>query len=84
MDKATFDYRKLRGRIKEKFATEQTFANAMGLGRVSLSGRLNNKMQFTQQEIRRAHEVLEIPACEIPTYFFKEKVQESEQNEIGA
>ena len=34
-----FDYSKLRGRIKEIFGTQDAFADAVGIGRVSLSKR---------------------------------------------
>ena len=66
-----FDYSKLRGRIKEKFGTQDRFANALGIGRVSLSQRLNNSLGFSQEEILRAAELLEIPTEEIPAYFFR-------------
>lgn len=66
-----FDYRKLRGRIKERFGTQDAFAAAMGIGRVSLSQRLNNSLGFSQREILRAAELLEIPTEEIPDYFFR-------------
>ena len=78
MQDFTFDYRKLRGRIREKYKTESAFAQAVGIGRVSLSERLNNKMDFTRLEIKKACEVLDLSAKEIPLYFFTEKVQKSE------
>ena len=42
-----FDYSKLRGRIKEKYDTQDAFADAIGIGRVSLSKRLNNQLELT-------------------------------------
>lgn len=65
------DYRKLKGRIKEKYDTQDRFAKALGIGRVSLSQRLNNNLDFSQKEILRASELLEIPTEEIPAYFFR-------------
>ena len=76
-----FDYGKLRGRIREKCKTEGEFAKAMGIGRVSLSGRLNNKADFTRLEIARACEVLALEDSEISEYFFAKKVQVSELDE---
>jgi len=35
-----YDYRKLRGRIKEKFGTQAAFAKVMGLSDVSVSNKL--------------------------------------------
>lgn len=66
-----FDYSKLKGRIKEKYDTQDRFAKSLGIGRVSLSQRLNNNLDFSQKEILRASELLEIPTEEIPVYFFQ-------------
>lgn len=66
-----FDYCKLKGRIKEKFGTQDNFADALGIGRVSLSQRLNNKLEFSQCEMIRSCELLGFPPSEIPGYFFK-------------
>lgn len=65
-----FDHSKLRGRIKEKYGTESEFANALGIGRVSLSQRLNNILEFTRQEIYMCSILLDFPAEQIPEYFF--------------
>ena len=73
-----FDYSKLRGRIREKFGTEQNFARAMGMGRVSLSMKLNNEGDFTRKQMLRAAELLGLDAGEIPEYFFKVEVQKRE------
>jgi hypothetical protein len=75
----TFDYSKLRGRIREKFKTESAFGTAIGLSHNSLSKKLNGKIMFVQNEIDKAIVLLEIPDAEISTYFFTEKVQETEQ-----
>ncbi len=69
-----FDYSKLRGRIKEIFGTQDAFADAVGIGRVSLSKRLNNTLEFTQDEMKKSAAVLKFPPEEIPVYFFAEKV----------
>lgn len=72
----SFDYSKLRGRIREKFTTEGAFAEAMNFSKQTLSAKLNNKALFTQDEIRAASSILLIQTAEIPAYFFTEKVQE--------
>lgn len=74
----SFDHSKLRGKIKEKYGTQDDFAAALGIGRVSLSQRLNNILDFTRREIDKSCELLEIPKEEIPIYFFVIKVQEHE------
>ena len=71
-----FNYAKLRGRIKEIFDTETTFAKNLGISQTSLSQKLNNKVEFTQKEIEKAIELLHIPKEEIPMYFFTPLVQE--------
>jgi len=65
-----FDYRKLRGKIKEKYLTQDNFAKELGMGRVSLSQRLNNILEFSQNEIFTACNLLDIELKDIPEYFF--------------
>lgn len=69
-----FDYSKLKGKIKEVYNTQDKFALALGIGRVSLSQRLNNYLDFSQAEIYRSCEVLGIEESKIPEYFFTIKV----------
>lgn len=65
-----WDYSKLRGKIKEKCGTQDVFAKKIGIGRVSLSQRLNNQSEFSQEEIFSACKVLDISKENIPIYFF--------------
>lgn len=65
-----WDYSKLRGKIKEICGTQDVFAEKLGIGRVSLSQRLNNLLEFSQEEMYRACEILGIPLVELPVYFF--------------
>lgn len=69
-----WDYSKLRGKIKEVCGTQDIFAERLGIGRVSLSQRLNNLLEFTQEEMYKACEILGIPLIELPVYFFTNKV----------
>lgn len=73
-----FDFRRLRGKIREVYGTERAFAKALKIGRVSLSHRINNKLEFTAKEIYSSCTLLSIPLSEIPSYFFVEQVQKSE------
>lgn len=68
-----FDYSKVRGKIKEVYKTQSAFASAMGMSPVSLSEKLNNKVQFSQKEIDKACVLLQIAKEEIPIYFFYPK-----------
>jgi len=69
-----FDYSKLRGRIREVFNTQENFAKNIEISTVSLSAKLNGKVQFTQVEIAKSIKMLEIGNSEISDYFFKQKL----------
>lgn len=73
-----FDYTKLRSRIKEVLGTQDQYAKALGLGRVSVSQSLNNQREFSAGEMLRTAQVLHFPVSEIPDYFFNQKVQKRE------
>lgn len=66
----SFMYGKLRDRIATRYSTMAAFADALGIGRATLSLKLNNQSSFTASEISRACVLLEIPASEIGDYFF--------------
>ena len=65
-----FNYAELRGRIRARFSTQADFAKALGKSESSVSKKLNGQSEWDAGEIRKACEVLDIPAAEIPTYFF--------------
>ena len=64
----SWKYDKLRGKIKEVCGTQDAFAEKLGIGRVSLSQRLNNQLEFSQCEI------LNIDLSDMRAYFFTQKV----------
>ena len=66
----TFDHNKLKGRIVEKFRTQGLFSKELGVSERTLSLKLNNKIFFSQDEIYKSCEILEINKEEIPVYFF--------------
>lgn len=70
-----FDFSKLRGRIIEKFGTCERFAEEVGRSKSWISARLNNVIPWGADEIRDVcrSELLDIPAEEIPVYFFTQK-----------
>ena len=74
MGRLVFDYSKLRGRIVEKFGQNRYFASAIGISYTALSTKLNNKCYFSQAEILRAIDVLEIEPGSVSTYFFAVKL----------
>lgn len=73
-----FDYRKLRGRIREKFGSEKFFSSAMGWSERTTSFKLNGIRPWKQQEIMRAIELLDLSKEDIHLYFFTVKVQNFE------
>lgn len=70
-----YDYRKLRGKIREVFGTQSIFARELGLSEASLSAKLNNVVEWTQEEIETSVHILGIPWKELPEYFFTPKVE---------
>ena len=66
----TFNYSKLRGRIREIYQTESNFAKSLGISSVSLSGKLNNKVGFSSTEIMKSLKLLDIDVEEVGLYFF--------------
>ena len=66
-----YEYRKLRGRIIERYGTQGEFAKAIGLSRTGLSNKLTCKSGFTQSDIVKWADKLGIEQDEYPSYFFE-------------
>ena len=66
----SYDYGKLKGRIKEKFGNQENFALAMGIGLSTLNLKLNNRAEWSQEEMKLSMILLEEPISDIPLYFF--------------
>lgn len=73
--KITYDFSKLRGKVKEKLGSQALFAMKIGWSERTASLKLNGKKEWKQREIVKACKVLSIPEREISTYFFTVKVQ---------
>lgn len=65
-----YDYSKLKGKLREKALVYKAFAEILGLSESSVSERLNNNAQFTQEEMEKTMLFLEIPLEEVERYFF--------------
>lgn len=65
-----FEYGKLKGRIVEKYGTRGKFAEAAGISEVTVSKKLNEKTQFSQEDIVLWCRLLDIPILEAGSYFF--------------
>lgn len=70
-----YDYRKLRGRIIEKYGTLKNFALDMKWSERTLSLKMNCKVFWKQPEIMKATKLLDIPNDEVTKYFFTQNVQ---------
>ena len=70
MKKIKFNYSKLRGRITEKCGTQQAFAKLLGIAECTLTSKLNGYTYFSQKEILRSMEILDIIPEEVTMYFF--------------
>lgn len=64
------NYAKLRGRIREKFGSQDNFAAAMNMDRSTLSLKLNGKSDWTRLEIEKSCMLLHVPLAEAHAYFF--------------
>lgn len=74
-----FDLSKLNGRIVEKFGTREKFAETVGMTPGQMYPRLQGVTYFRADEIAIAAEALDILPEEIPAYFFKPKIDLSNQ-----
>lgn len=70
-------YAKLRGKIKEVYGTQGAFAKAIKMSHVSVSHRLNGKLEWKSSEIAKACSALNIPLSESAEYFFTKEVKNS-------
>lgn len=64
-------YRRLRGRIIERFDTQEAFAEAFGISKNAFSKKMMGGSGFSQNDIRKCCELLEIDRDEIGKYFFE-------------
>lgn len=65
-----FHYNKLRGRIIEKYGTLKDFAANIGTSYVSVSKKICGKTGFSQEDIVKWSEYLDIKPDEYSIYFF--------------
>ena len=65
---------KLRGRIVEVYGTQGKFAEALGCQSATVARKLNDRQNMTRSDIENWSRLLEIPAEEIPAYFFADQV----------
>ena len=70
MVQSDFKYDKLRGRIVEKFGSQDAFAKALGVSKQSVSKKMNGKTMFDQRDILGWSQLLDINLDEISAFYF--------------
>ena len=63
-------YNKLRGRIVEIYGTNTAFADKLGIAPQALSRKLTGNVGFSQTEVLKWCDLLQIEQDEIGVYFF--------------
>lgn len=77
-EKVSYEYAKLSGRIREKMGSQRAFAKAMGLSERTISLKMQGKIDWRLEEIRKACAILSICPMDIHEYFFALVVQKVE------
>lgn len=68
------EYRKLRGRIIEKYGTLNAFFETLDISRVQASKKINGNAGFSQDDIWDWCNRLDISTDEIGSFFYAHKV----------
>lgn len=63
-------YPKLKGRIVEKYGSQENFCEAVGLSSVSVSKKMTGQTGFSQKDILKWCELLDIDIKEIGDFFY--------------
>jgi len=66
-----FNHDKLEERINKMYGDMVAFGKLMGMNKQKINSRLKGATDFTQSEIEKAAELLNIFPEEIPAYFFE-------------
>jgi len=74
MERIIFDYSRLKGRIVEKCGSQKAFAALLGISEPTLTAKLNCSSYFTQGEMLRAIDILDIDQGAATDYFFTVRV----------
>lgn len=69
-----FDHNKLRGKIREMYGSEIKFAKALKISQSTLSAKLNNKIDFSRNDIVNMQKLLKIKNEDFYDTFFFGKI----------
>ena len=70
MEKIKFNYSKLKGRITEKCDSQKAFSDLLGISEGTLTSKLKGYTYFTQEEIMKSIDILDIEQPKLALYFF--------------
>lgn len=70
MERTTFDYSKLKGKIKEKCGSQKIFAERLGVTESTMTAKLNGNGYFNSAEILKSCQILDICMDDVSAYFF--------------
>ena len=70
-----YDYSALSGEINRQYGTRYKFAQTMGISERSLSLKMTGKVDWRQNEIQKACQILGIADQDVVKFFFTLKVQ---------
>lgn len=79
MEECLYDYSILKGKIVEKIGSRRELADKLGINETTLSNKLNNKTDFSREEMKKICQILDEPLSRIMEFFFTEVVRENEQ-----
>lgn len=65
-----YGYDKLRGRIVEKYGSQNRFAAVLKVNNINVSNRMTGKTGFSQEDIEEWSRLLEIDPDDYGKYFF--------------
>lgn len=65
-----YKYDRLRGRIVEMYGSQERFAEIIGISANSMSKKMKGKTGFSQKDIVKWSELLNINKAEYSEYFF--------------
>lgn len=72
------EYRKLKGRIIEKYGSVRSYCRDFGVSGPAMSCKLNGKTEWTANDILKCCKLLEIDMSSIPEYFFTDEFAKTE------
>lgn len=67
-------YNKLKGRIVEKFGSQAKFAAALGMTENTVSRKMQDKVEFSKDDMVRWAELLDIDSSKFWDYFFADRL----------